>query len=311
MNKLLFSEELELFLKIAENCDDTMLEKDVGNNFHDCLSKFCDTYMDFMYEHIAEWHNEYLKDEKANVKHIEKIWGKAFASYECYIESHAHFSKEHQKFLKQNRKFETNKEGECLYTALWYINGRAIQVGNEILVLLKNGYADGAYARHRTLYELSIIADFISKYGDDVAKKYIEYTGKWYDWAKDVIQKDKVRFNDIEAHTSLKQDDLEKWQNEYRISSKLVHASAQGTFSRLALKEPMKEILIGPCDHGMSLVAENALQSLFHVGSLCMGFDKDIYSLMLMSLLMEIKEKACLEFDKTEKSVFTEENKNV
>ena len=33
-----------------------------------------------------------------------------------------------------------------------------------INVLMKNGYADAAYARFRTLYELSVIADFIDKF---------------------------------------------------------------------------------------------------------------------------------------------------
>ena len=55
------------------------------------------------------------------------------------------------------------------------INARAIQIAEEILVLLKNGFADGAEARWRTLHELTVISAFIAKYGNSVAEQYIDH----------------------------------------------------------------------------------------------------------------------------------------
>mgnify|MGYP005851207357 FL=1 len=55
------------------------------------------------------------------------------------------------------------------------ICARAILIANEILCLIKNGFASGALARWRTLYEYSVIAIAIIKFGEETACKYIAY----------------------------------------------------------------------------------------------------------------------------------------
>ena len=55
------------------------------------------------------------------------------------------------------------------------LHARACQVANEILILLRHGYADGAMARWRTLHELSVTALFISQGDDETARRYSEY----------------------------------------------------------------------------------------------------------------------------------------
>ena len=60
------------------------------------------------------------------------------------------------------------------FTAMLHIHGRALQEFLEIITLMKNGFADGAYARWRSMYELSIIASFITENGEKVAKEFIE-----------------------------------------------------------------------------------------------------------------------------------------
>lgn len=54
-----------------------------------------------------------------------------------------------------------------------HLFGRACQVGQEIHVLLSQGYADGAEARWRTLYEITVIATFIMQNDDQVAHRYL------------------------------------------------------------------------------------------------------------------------------------------
>lgn len=55
------------------------------------------------------------------------------------------------------------------------IVARGILITNEIMCLIKNGFASGALARWRTLYEYSVIAVFIAKFGEDVAERYLSY----------------------------------------------------------------------------------------------------------------------------------------
>lgn len=55
------------------------------------------------------------------------------------------------------------------------MHARGCQIANEVLVLLKSGYPDGAHARWRTLHEVDVISGFISKHGNDVAERYLYY----------------------------------------------------------------------------------------------------------------------------------------
>lgn len=59
--------------------------------------------------------------------------------------------------------------------AIMALHMRACQTTMEILVLLENGLADGAYARWRTLYEISVVAFVIDRFGDDIAERYLAH----------------------------------------------------------------------------------------------------------------------------------------
>lgn len=65
------------------------------------------------------------------------------------------------------------KTGPVLRGALVGIHGRALRTATAVLVLLDNGLPDDAYARWRTLYELSVIAEFISEHGEEAANRYL------------------------------------------------------------------------------------------------------------------------------------------
>lgn len=54
----------------------------------------------------------------------------------------------------------------------------------EILVLLRNGFADGALARWRSLYEIELIASFLAIHEDEVAERYFNHAAiKNWEWA--------------------------------------------------------------------------------------------------------------------------------
>ena len=65
------------------------------------------------------------------------------------------------------------EENDFIFEVLTQLHARGCQVGREALLLLRNGYADGAHARWRTLHEISVDALFISNNGQDVAEKYL------------------------------------------------------------------------------------------------------------------------------------------
>ncbi len=73
-------------------------------------------------------------------------------------------------FLEKNRTKQSS-----LLEALLRLHGKAILISSEILCLIKNGFASGALARWRTLFETSVIAIFIAKNGEEIAKRYLDY----------------------------------------------------------------------------------------------------------------------------------------
>lgn len=114
---------------------------------------------------------------------------------------------------------------------------RSCQVYYEVFVLISNGLADGAWARWRTLYELSIVATFIAENGEDAARGYFESENTnepYYEWARSLPcfngyrQEWSITFNSIYQKC---RNSPERWKQIYQTASVTVHACAKGTFS--------------------------------------------------------------------------------
>lgn len=178
-------------------------------------------------------------EEKSFLEYSDENWGAAFNASECFYtmikqataENAAYFNSltEEEKSLKQ-----------YTFTALFTLQNRAAQQYLEILTLVKNGFSDGAFARWRSMYELSVISSFILKYGEVVAEKFIEASESQdrYDWAmaSGVFSEKKrhVTFGDL---LKLCDMDAEVWKENYTVANQTVHASPQGTFGRLGAQE--------------------------------------------------------------------------
>lgn len=74
-----------------------------------------------------------------------------------------------------NNKFrpEAAKAKDCTFEALTNLHARALLVAKESICLMKNGFADGALARWRTLHELNVIAVFLANRSQKTAFLYL------------------------------------------------------------------------------------------------------------------------------------------
>jgi hypothetical protein len=77
--------------------------------------------------------------------------------------------------LELNRAFgrQAAKEDDLLFLALQKLHARGIQIGQEILTLLKHGYADGAHARWRALHEIAAVSMFLRLSGQETAERFM------------------------------------------------------------------------------------------------------------------------------------------
>jgi hypothetical protein len=191
-------------------------------------------------------------------------WGKAFvasdALYICVLESAETYSA----YVNEIH----GEEVSFLYHALRNIHGRALQVYLEIICLIKNGFADGAYARWRSLYELSVISSFISENGELVAKAFVESadTNDRYEWARTAkclknYKKPYITFSLIQSNCELA---TKEWKKEYDFVNQLVHASPQGTMYRLGADTSIT-LPVGRTDMEMGISAIHSAISLVQI----------------------------------------------
>lgn len=174
--------------------------------FSEKLPKITDDLIKTLNEstHFMLTQHRYI-DLEFNARHNRR-WFEAFDLLEKCIIASFEIGEEMQRnsstFIQDN-----NKE---LFEILLRLHARGIRISKEILVLFRNGYADGAMARWRTLYELSIVSLFISKHGNKIAKQYKDYASvETYSELKTYIEKNhKSKFEEVSKEEIQRQEKL-------------------------------------------------------------------------------------------------------
>lgn len=98
-----------------------------------------------------------------------QTWKRSFDHLELMCSIARELGEGHGKSIQESNPEANNS----VMAALAQIFPRALLVLEEILCLLKGGFPDGALARWRSLYELSVTAKYISTYGEDIANLYL------------------------------------------------------------------------------------------------------------------------------------------
>ena len=218
--------------------------------------------MDYFRNHMYEIAHERKVITYHVIAHQEELWGKCFAAsdtmYTMAVESAKLFSD------YVNNKVDEKLKNQKQYTflSLQHMHGRICQQYLEIMYLLKLGFADGAYARWRSMYELCCCMEFIKMQGEIVAKRYFDCSEsniRKFDWASGVKKKnDKLTtgkgFSEIQEFSELNP----LWKKQYDLACWICHPSPQGTFNRLANVEGMNAVPVGHSDYGIAMPAEHA-----------------------------------------------------
>lgn len=238
-------------------------QETISKNFSN--AGFSDSQTNSVFTGIAKLRAE----EKSFNGYFEKEWAEAFLASESLYVIIDSAASSFSKYIGElsDETFQTKKN---TYIALENLHKRAAQQYLEILTLIKNGFSDGAFARWRSMYELSVICSFIHKFGEEVAKKFIEASESEdrYDWAmaSGVFPEHKrhVTFGDILKHCDI---DTEVWKENYTVANQTVHASPQGTFDRLGAKDGDKNES-QRSDYGITAPAIHSANTLALISSM-------------------------------------------
>jgi len=77
--------------------------------------------------------------------------------------------------FSSERGSKTGSKHSYIHEALSKQQTNACLIFNEILHLLKSGFPSGAYSHWRMLHEITCVSYFISKHGEEMAKRFLDY----------------------------------------------------------------------------------------------------------------------------------------
>lgn len=234
------------------------------------LSKLIETAsqdeINYLKSNIFEISAERKASAAVFIAHQEETWGKCFAVSDAMYTLAVEAGELYGKYVVNNMSSDKTDCKKYTFLVLQHIHGRACQEFLEILYLMKLGFADGAYARWRSMYELCCIGTFIRKYGEQIAKQYYEQSEtevqfyKWTKGAKDEYGKE------LNVNTFSKLQEVcnirEEWKAQYRLACLVNHASPQGTFKRMANGIESNVIPVGHSNYGITTPAEHSAISL-------------------------------------------------
>ena len=254
--------------EILQEVNDSKIENAVVALVNKATENILDEIKDKMFEISAD----HRALASVFIAHQESKWGTCFAASEAMYTIAIEAAEDYSKYVEEN--IDENKKESLKHTflCLQHIHGRACQEFLEILYLMKLGFADGAYARWRSMYELSCIGCFIREQGEHIAKQYLEQSQteeKSYKWAVgaiDVKGKRPKEWSFAEIQKSCEQK--ERWKDQYRLACFVTHGSPQGTMKRMSNGKTLNIVPVGQSDYGIATPAEHSAISLAWITNL-------------------------------------------
>lgn len=101
------------------------------------------------------------------LRRLDRRWREPFGLLQMLLTIAMEFGENANEMLRSNLGPDPHKTD-----VLTRLHARACQVGSEVLALLRQGFADGALARWRTLHEIAVISLFIAENDDSLAEQY-------------------------------------------------------------------------------------------------------------------------------------------
>jgi hypothetical protein len=98
-------------------------------------------------------------------------WKRPFALLELQID----IAREAGSAMNRLLRAEAPRKDRQFVDEMTRLHARGCQVATEILALLQKGFADGAFARWRSLHEITVVSTFIGKYAREMARRYLDH----------------------------------------------------------------------------------------------------------------------------------------
>lgn len=269
----------------AEGLSDDEIRTKLDNiNYEDVFKAFIEKDAEDTVRYFKEHMYEIGFEEKINTNeflvHQESIWGKGFVASQAMYVMTIEAAELYGKYVQEDVDDEVKEQKKYRFLVLQHMHGRACQIFLEILFLMRCGFADGAYARWRSMYELCCCACFILDQGEKIAEQYFLQSqnpnksgNKSYSWANGAISnkgksQEKWHFSEIQDYCGYNTKWKDIWDKQYKLACLVTHASPEGTFKRLSILNTNNALPVGHSDYGISTAAEHSAISLQWITSM-------------------------------------------
>lgn len=152
------------------------LDDKIGDLVENLIPQIACETADEILETLRQNFPEHQKYSRGQIKHFNKslkrTWGKPLDLLEMLY----YLAVEAGETFNHHFRPASSKENNFVFEVATRLHARSCQITAEIILLLKNGFADGAHARWRTLHEIAVIAYFVAKHGNDLAERYLSHT---------------------------------------------------------------------------------------------------------------------------------------
>jgi len=102
---------------------------------------------------------------------IQDRWGGGLDGLRMLLDLSLQLGGENHRRLSRSKA----KSGLLVRHTIVRLHARACQTTAEIILLLENGYADGAMARWRTLHEITMVATVLADGDDELSERYLAH----------------------------------------------------------------------------------------------------------------------------------------
>jgi hypothetical protein len=113
-------------------------------------------------------------ERSAFMRRLDLTWAEPFKLLDIHVALCREIGEVRNDWLRRRRR---RAKDVAVVDVVTRLHGRTLQVAGEVQALLRNGFADGAMSRWRTMHELTVTAMLIAERGPDVAERYIAHDG--------------------------------------------------------------------------------------------------------------------------------------
>lgn len=258
--------------------EEEISQKVMRTDFSGIFAESIDVFSEHIYKVSNNVGDTVLQDAKYQketfLSSMEEKWGTCFDLSELLYHTLLYLIPQYRECINRRISHEQQQEKQYTYQCIYHLFCRACQVYFEILCLVRNGFPEGAFARWRTMYEISCVAEFISKSGECTANAYFHDNSNCNLWVKTspLVQNDKdlhkkpyITFSKIEKHCDFTQNG---WNDVYRLSCLTIHANMEGTFTRNGIPSDRSVIPLGAVDCGIAFPVTQAAFTLRVIASI-------------------------------------------